>query len=218
MSESEILSLPLLALKNSVLLPSVWMPLTVGRPASVAAIEAVLAREDKELIVVAQRDAAVDTPGPQDFFNFGTRAVVKRMARRPDGTIELMVQGLERVVIIRIEQTEPYLRARVRPAPVPEDRNTEIEALQRAIIERAGRAIELAQPNASAEFTQMLAARRSDIRRVILPAGNEKDLRELPEHVRAEVEFLWVERIEEVFAAAIPDLAVRLTATAASCA
>jgi ATP-dependent Lon protease len=159
MSESEqMLSLPLLPLKNSVLLPFVWMPLTVGRPASVATIEAVLAREDKELVVVAQRDASVEAPGPQDFFSIGTKAVVKRMARRPDGTIELMVQGVERVVIIRIEQTEPYLRARVRLAPVPEASSTEIEALQRAIVELAGRAIQLAQPNASAEFTQMLAA------------------------------------------------------------
>src|SRR5688500_4084431 len=128
MSESavEIFSLPLLPLKNSVLFPSVWMPLTAGRPASIAAIEAVLAREDKELVVVAQRDAAVEAPGPQDFFSIGTKAVVKRMARRPDGTMELMVQGVERIVVIRIEQTEPYLRARVRLAPIPEERNTEI--------------------------------------------------------------------------------------------
>jgi ATP-dependent Lon protease len=56
MSESEqILTLPLLPLKNSVLFPSVLMPLTVGRPLSMAAIEAVLAREDKELIIAAQR-------------------------------------------------------------------------------------------------------------------------------------------------------------------
>ena len=171
MSEPEILSLPLLALKNSVLFPFVWMPLTVGRPASVAAIEAVLAREDKELVVVAQRDAAVDTPGPQDFFSIGTKAVVKRMARRPDGAIELMVQGVERVVIISIEQTEPYLRARLRLAPVPEERNTEIEALQRAIVELAGRAIQLAQPNASAEFAQMLAANDDPLRLVYVIAS-----------------------------------------------
>src|SRR5215470_19966508 len=159
MSESEqVLTLPLFPLKNSVLFPFVLMPLTAGRPLSLAAVEAVLAREDKELIVATQRDASVDTPGPQDFFSIGTKAVVKRMARRPDGSMELMVQGVERVVIIRIEHTEPYLRARVRLAPVPEASNTEIEALQRAIVELASRAIQLAQPNASAELTQMLVA------------------------------------------------------------
>jgi ATP-dependent Lon protease len=56
-----------------------------------------------------------------------------------------------------------------------------------------------------------LAARRAGIRRVILPKENEKDLRELPENVRAEMEFVFAERIEEVLAAAIPDLASRLT-------
>jgi ATP-dependent Lon protease len=132
----------------------------------VATIEAGLAREDKELVVVAQRDASVETPGLQDFFSIGTKAVVKRMARRPDGTMELMVQGVERVVIIRLEQTEPYLRARVRLAPVPEESNTEIEALQRAIFDLASRAIQLSQPNASAEFTQMLAANDDPLRLV----------------------------------------------------
>ena len=61
---------------------------------------------------------------------------------------------------------------------------------------------------------KVLAARRADLRRVILPIGNEKDLRELPENVRAEMEFLFVERVEDVFAAAIPELAGRLAVTA----
>jgi ATP-dependent Lon protease len=171
MSEPEILSLPLLPLKNNVLFPSVWMPLTVGRPASVAAIEAVLAREDKELIVVAQRDAAVETPGPHDLFNIGTKAVVKRMARRQDGTMELMIQGVERAVIIRLEQTEPYFRARARLTPVPEEKSPEIEALHRAIVDLAGRAVELTQPNASAQFTQMVAANEDPLRLVYVIAS-----------------------------------------------
>jgi ATP-dependent Lon protease len=63
---------------------------------------------------------------------------------------------------------------------------------------------------------KVLAARRADIHRVILPMGNEKDLRELPENVRTEMEFILVERIEEVFAAVIPELADRLAVTAAA--
>src|SRR5262245_66388044 len=105
MSEADqLLTLSLLPLKNSVLFPSVLMPLTVGRPLSLAAVEAVLAREDKELIVATQRDASVDTPGPHDFFSIGTKAVVKRMARRPEGGVDLMVQGVERVVLIKLGQ------------------------------------------------------------------------------------------------------------------
>src|SRR5262245_57114548 len=172
MPESEqILTLPLLPLKNSVLFPSVLMPLTVGRPLSMAAIEAVLAREDKELIVAAQRDASVDTPGPHDFFSIGTKAVIKRMARHPDGGVDLMVQGLERAVIIKIDQADSHLTARVRLAPVPEVRDTEIEALQRAIIELARRAIELAHPNAPAELLGMLTTNEAPLRLVYLIAS-----------------------------------------------
>jgi ATP-dependent Lon protease len=172
MPESEqILTLPLLPLKNSVLFPSVLMPLTVGRPLSMAAIEAVLAREDKELIVAAQRDASVDTPGPHDFFSIGTKAVIKRMARRPDGGVDLMVQGLERAVIIKIDQADSLLTARVRLASVPDARDTEIEALQRAIIELARRAIELAHPNAPAELLGMLTTNEAPLRLVYMIAS-----------------------------------------------
>jgi ATP-dependent Lon protease len=157
-SENDVLSLPLLPIKNNALFPGLLMPLTVGRPASVAAIEATLPREDKELVVVAQRDAEVEAPGPNDLFTFGTKAVIKRLARRPNGYVDLILQGEERVVILKVEQTEPFLQARVRFAPVPEEANAEVEALHRAIVELAQRAVQLAQPNAPQEFAQMLAA------------------------------------------------------------
>jgi ATP-dependent Lon protease len=136
-----------------------------------AAIEAVLAREDKELIIAAQRDASEDTPGPHDFFSIGTKAVIKRMARRPDGGVDLMVQGVERAVIIKIDQTDAYLSARVRLAPVPAARNAEIEALQRAIIELARRAIELAHPNAPAELLRMLTTNEDPLQLVYMIAS-----------------------------------------------
>src|SRR2546421_4996887 len=193
MSEPEqMLSLPLLPLKNSVLLPSVLLPLSVGRPISVAAIEAALAREDKDLVVATQRDASVESPGAHDFFNIGTKVVVKRMARRPDGMIELMVQGVERAVIIKIDQTAPYFQARVRLAPVPEASNAEIEALQRNILELAGRAVQLAQPNAPAEFMQMLAANEDPLQLVYtigsllsLDVHKEQSLLEAPTRLDA---------------------------------
>ena len=172
MSEPEHLrTLPLLPLKNSVLFPSVMMPLTVGRPLSVATIEAVLAREDKELIVAAQRDASVDTPGPHDFVSIGTQAVIKRMARRPDGGVDLMVQGVERAVLIKIDQTASYLTARVRLAPVPVAKNAGTEALQRAFVELARRAIELAHPNAPAELLHMLTTSEDPLQLIYMIAS-----------------------------------------------
>ena len=85
MDEEKIRTLPLLALKNSVLFPGLLMPLGVGRKASVAAVESALTTEDKEVIVVAQKDASVETPGAADLYTIGTRAVIRKSGRpRPD--------------------------------------------------------------------------------------------------------------------------------------
>src|SRR3712207_2171218 len=114
--EEAVLTLPVLPLRNTVLFPHLFMPLTAGRPGSVAALEAAVGSEDKVLVLVAQRDAAVEQPAPEQLYTIGTRAIVKKMARSDNG-VELLVQGVERVAVLRYEQTEPYFKARVRPLP-----------------------------------------------------------------------------------------------------
>jgi ATP-dependent Lon protease len=155
--------LPVLPLKNTVLFPNLFMPLSVGRPGSLAAVEAVLATEDKTLVVTAQRDAANDQPGFDDLYPVGTRAVVKKMARG-EGVIELIVQGVERVSLLKAEQTEPFIKARVAPLPLPEDGGTEVEALHRAVIELAGRVLELAQVQAPVNLQQLVAQAQDPLR------------------------------------------------------
>src|SRR5437660_7570870 len=91
-----VLALPLLPLKNTVLFPQLFIPLSVGRPQSLAAVEAAMGTEEKTFVVVAQRDASVDQPGLDDLYTVGTRAVVKKSARGEDG-VQLIVQGVERV-------------------------------------------------------------------------------------------------------------------------
>jgi ATP-dependent Lon protease len=188
----QIESLPVLPIKNSVLFPGLLMPLTAGRPSSVAAIDAALASEDKELLIVTQRDSSVESPTASDLYTIGAKAVVKRMMRRQDGAVNLIVQGVERVVLIKIEQTEPYLVARVRLAPVPEESNTEIEAMRRAILELSARAIQLAQPNAPVEVTQMLAENEEPLQLTYLigsvlglPVEKEQGLIEAPTRLDA---------------------------------
>ncbi len=151
-----VVALPLLPLKNTVLFPGLFMPLSVGRPQSLATIEANLASEDKTFVVAAQRDADVEQPGLADLFAVGTRAVVKKMARSEAG-VELLVQGVERVVLLRSEQEQPFLRVRARALPLPSDRSTEVEALHRAVVELAGRVLELAQPQGPINLQQMIA-------------------------------------------------------------
>src|SRR5690606_27350961 len=104
-----------------VLFPHTVAPLTAARPVSTEAIEAAATSEEKELAVFTQRDPKVDSPGPEDLYAFGTRAVIKRMMRSPDG-IQLIVQGVERVELKRVLETQPYLKAELDARPVtPED-------------------------------------------------------------------------------------------------
>jgi ATP-dependent Lon protease len=157
-------TLPVLPMKNTVLFPYLFLPLSVGRPATIAAVEAALATEDKTLLLVAQRDPNNEQPGPDDLFPMGTRAVIKKMVRPQQGGIEILVQGSERLAILKIEQTEPYLKARVRPLPFPDDSGTELEALERAVIELAGKVIELAQPQANVNIDQLAAQAQDPLR------------------------------------------------------
>jgi ATP-dependent Lon protease len=160
-------TLPLLPLKNTVLFPGLFMPLSVGRTTSVAAVEAALASEDKALVVVAQRETATEQPGLPDLYGVGTRAIIRKMARTPEA-VELLVQGGERVTLLALEQTEPYLKARVQTLPLPEDQGTEVEALYRAVIDLAGRVIQLAQPETPIPLEQLVAQAGDPLRLVYL--------------------------------------------------
>jgi ATP-dependent Lon protease len=150
-----VVVLPVLPLKNTVLFPHLFMPLAVGRPHSLAAIESVLATEDKTFVVVAQRDGTADEPAFADLHTVGTRAVIKKMARGEAG-IEMIVQGVERVALLKEEQKLPFIKARVRPLPLPEDTSTELEALQRAVVELAVRALQMMEVQAPANVQQLI--------------------------------------------------------------
>src|ERR1700712_4359717 len=91
------MTLPVLPIKNTHLFPNLLMPLSVGRPKSIAAIQYALKTESREILVVTQRDSDVETPEPKDLFPFATKAVLKRSGRNKDGKFEILVLGLERV-------------------------------------------------------------------------------------------------------------------------
>src|SRR5258708_6358196 len=125
---SYMTTLPVLPIKNTVLFPGLLMPLSVGRPRSMAAIQAALVTEGKEILVATQRDSAVETPEPSDLFPTATKAVIKRANRSGDGKLELLVMGLERALLEEFSAGE-YLSAPYRSAPVPEESSPELEAL-----------------------------------------------------------------------------------------
>ena len=145
--------LPVLPIKNTVLFPYIHMPFSVGRPTSVAALEAALATEDKEIILVCQRDSADQEPGKDDLYPVGVRAIVKKVLRVED-VVQIIVFGAERVRIDDLISTDPYLQAEISPLPLPTDSSDEIEALQRELVELALKALTLAQPQAPPEVSR----------------------------------------------------------------
>ena len=90
------------------------MPLAVGRPGSIAAVDKALATEEKEIVVVTQRDASVDAPTANDLYTIGTRAVIRKAGRSKD-QVEILVLGGERVVLVKVEENG-RMTARVRHA------------------------------------------------------------------------------------------------------
>ena len=166
--ELNVNTLPLLPLKSTVLFPHLLMPLAVGRPASLAAVAAAIATEEKEIVVVAQKDPTVETPGQDQLYSIGTKAVVRKMQRPNEHTMEVLVLGVERVAIIRVETEGLYQRVRFRPLPLPEDSSPEVEALRRTLIDLASRAVSMAQPQAPPEFRQMLLETEDPLRMVFL--------------------------------------------------
>jgi len=171
MSENNsIHTLPVLPLKNAVLFPYLLMPLSVGRASSLAAVDAALATEEKQLVLFSQKDPAVEKPTQDDLYVVGTKAVVRKVNRQED-SVELLVIGTERVALIKLESREDYLRAKVHPLPLPEDKGPEVEALHGALTELGAQAISLAHPNSPQELGRLLAANDDALRLAYLLAS-----------------------------------------------
>jgi len=136
MENNNVLStLPILPVKRTVLFPGVMMPLTIGRERSIAAVNAAMKTEEKMIVVVAQRDPQTEEPGLTDLYPIGTKATVKQLGQSSEGTIHALVQGLDRVVLLKEEQSSPYATIRVRTLERPSDSGPEVQALHRAIQE-----------------------------------------------------------------------------------
>jgi ATP-dependent Lon protease len=152
--------LPVLPLKNALLFPNLLMPLSVGRPSSLAAVEAALATEEKEIILVAQKDPTVESPTQDDLYTVGTKAIIRKVSRN-DAVMEVLVVGVERVIILKIEQ-DGHLTARTSTFPLPQDGGTEVEALTGAVLELAFKAIELANVQAPPELRAFFTANNNN--------------------------------------------------------
>src|SRR5438045_2577446 len=126
-------SLPVLPVRDTVLFPHAVLPLTVGRESSVQLINSL--GEDKTIVVVAQREARVDTPQPTDLYTVGSLAVVHKVVKMPNQSLFVFAEGLERVRLVEFTQLTPFMQARVETVPeaIP-PKTSEVEALQRNVL------------------------------------------------------------------------------------
>ena len=132
--------LPLLPLRDVVVFPHMVIPLFVGRPKSIKALEAAMEAE-RRIMLVAQKTAAKDEPSVQDMFEVGCVATILQLLKLPDGTVKVLVEGQQRATVNRIDEGESHFTANITPidVTVPSvagDKGSEIEALRRAVMQQ----------------------------------------------------------------------------------
>jgi ATP-dependent Lon protease len=127
------IELPLLPLRDVVVFPHMVIPLFVGRPKSIKALEAAM-ESGKSILLVAQKSAAKDEPSAEDVYDIGCIANILQMLKLPDGTVKVLVEGAQRARVDAVDDLNSVFMARVTPVITDERGSHEIEAMRRAII------------------------------------------------------------------------------------
>ncbi len=206
--------LPILPLREVVAFPFSVIPLTVGISRSVKLVEEAM-QGDNLVGLAASRDKAIEEPGPGQTYDIGTMAKIMRVVRAQDGTMQVVVQGLERFRIVHWLPGGDYLRARVAPAPETVETDLEIEALMTNLKDLGRQVVELSPniPNEAARFLSTITDSRylaylvaangqfepadaqklleidsvkEKLRALIMHVGHQKDVLSLGQKIRTE--------------------------------
>ncbi|MEY3673106.1 MAG: hypothetical protein RI904_2763, partial [Pseudomonadota bacterium] len=130
---AEAISLPLLPLRDVVVFPHMVIPLFVGRPRSIRALEAAM-EAGKSIMLAAQKSAGKDDPTPEDVYEIGCVATILQMLKLPDGTVKVLVEGAQRARVTEIQDVETHFTSELVPITPDATMGAEIEALRRAIV------------------------------------------------------------------------------------
>ncbi|TMI87928.1 MAG: endopeptidase La [Bacillati bacterium ANGP1] len=200
--------LPVLPLKGTVVLPYMVVPLGVGRPKSLAALEAALAGE-RMILLVAQKQDDLEDPGPDDLYWLGTVCKILQVGKQADGTVQVVVEGLTRGVVSEFTQTAPFFQVRVHARIDPKDKPLEIEALMRGVTSQFERYARLSRSIAPEAFMLVMSAEepgrladlvaqhlqlRVEERQAILEAAPKDRLEKLSGVLTKEINILELER------------------------
>jgi ATP-dependent Lon protease len=129
----EQVDLPLLPLRDVVVFPHMVIPLFVGRPKSIKALETSM-ESGKSILLVAQKTAAQDDPTPEDLYDTGSVATVLQMLKLPDGTVKVLVEGNQRARVLEVTDSGTHLAARAEILPAEGEELVEVEAMRRALL------------------------------------------------------------------------------------
>src|SRR5438876_6964664 len=132
-SPPEITQYPLLPLRDVVVFPHMVIPLFVGRPKSMKAMETAM-EAGKSILLVAQKSAAKDDPGPEDMYAIGCVSNILQMLKLPDGTVKVLVEGGTRAQIREVVDVRTHWVAQAVPVPVDGTPAPEVEAMRRALL------------------------------------------------------------------------------------
>src|ERR1700742_4856546 len=133
---------PVLPLRDIVVFPHMIVPLFVGREKSVRALEDVM-REDKQILLVTQKNAAQDDPTENDIYRVGTISTVLQLLKLPDGTVKVLVEGGSRARITSYKENESFFEAFAEPIDEAKEEEKELEALARSVVSQFEQYIKL---------------------------------------------------------------------------
>ena len=136
------IELPLLPLRDVVVFPHMVIPLFVGRPKSIKALENAM-EAGKSILLVAQKSAAKDEPSAEDLYDLGCIANILQMLKLPDGTVKVLVEGVQRARVLSVEDLRTLFVAKAQPLPAVEAPDNEVEAMRRAIISQFDQYVKL---------------------------------------------------------------------------
>lgn len=134
--------LPLIALRDTVVFPYQVIPLVVARPKSVKALEEAM-RTDRVLVFVAQKEKEKENPSPSDLYTVGCLSTVQQMVKRPDGSTQILIEGMVRVKILDYYQVEPYFKVEIQEIEEIPEKGIEIEALMKTVLSQFRRCVEM---------------------------------------------------------------------------
>ena len=205
--------LPLLPLRDVVVFPHMVIPLFVGRPKSIKALELAMESE-RRIMLVAQKTAAKDEPAVEDMFEVGCIATILQLLKLPDGTVKVLVEGQQRAKVNKIEEGEQHFTANVSPiepaAVATGSKGSEVEALRRAVMQQFDHYVKLNKKippeiltsissiDDAGRLADTIAAHlplKLDAKQVILDLDNVKArLENLYEQLEREVDILNVDK------------------------